>query len=342
MTVVFDKENAISFFKSIDNSEFGHEIMQLLKRQVNLQFNFELEDTDEMLELQILEFVETGGRKDNNLSIIFNNNEAYQSPFCVDQISNTSNVYLLNTISEKVKRAYKVLIGTVGDELDILSKLLLNQIDRSTHEQRIIGSDNFKDWSYIAEFIRPFSQVLIVDRFMFKGPEIGGNLGLFDYNIKVILQKLYANQMEKTDIVFVYQINPNVARTHSNYDEGPDLEKLGNKVKQAVKSVNRNCPKPNLTFIGVPKGRINDDHDRHIITNYIRIKSGDSLIYFNSTGKIETKSNEFDVYSLGRKQYRDTTKSLISKIKRIIHETLEKHSERCYVSQEDKEHIIKF
>jgi hypothetical protein len=342
MKVIFDEKNAVSFFKQIDQSIIGDDILKLLKRQVNLQFNFDLDEVGEELEFQILEFEEAGGRKENNLSIVYNKNKK-DVVFCLNDIDCNNDVLLLENISTKVKEAYKVLIGEVGEEIEVLSDLFLNINDVSVQENIEIGSKDFKSWEDIGIFNRPFSSIVIVDRYMFKGPEIGGNYGLFEYNLKKIIGALFKNQSQKTNLTFIYQINPFVSRTNQNYDEGPDIIKLKQKVKNAVKSLNRHCPEPNINFIAVPKGKISDDHDRHIITNYLRIKSGDTLVYFDSQGDIITHSNEFDIYSMARKKYRDTTISLVGKLNIIVNETLNQFGNRCLLSDPEKiKNIINF
>lgn len=330
MTIVFDKENARSFFRQL-NTTLAEDIFRLLKRQLNIVFNFSREEleSDEKLEMQIGEFHETGGRKKRSLTIEYLDKPLYEEVFCLHNVYNNNSVFLLEKITGKIKEAHKVLIGSVGEEIEVLSRLLVNVEDGETHDQRIIGSQNFKDWNAIEEFVRPFSTLIVVDRYMFKGPEIGGNLGLFDYNLKIFLQHMYKNQKQRTDIVFIYQIDDAPPKTRKNYDEGPDLQKLKNRILNAIKQVNKYCPKPRLTFIAVPKGKIEDDHDRHIITNYIRIKSGDSLVYFDSTGRQLTTSNEFDIYSLARKQYEETTYSLLDKLKVIVQSAIDNYAAKC-------------
>jgi hypothetical protein len=343
MTVIFDKENAISFFKNIDSFEFGDDIHKLLKRQTNLQFNFDLDEIEEALELQILEFIETGGRKDNNLKILFKKKVEKKVPFCLNDITNNNDVYLLKSVTKKVKEANRVLIGELGEEIEVLKKLFLNLIDLSIQENIQIGSDEFTSWDDIEIFNRPFSSMIIVDRYMFKGPQIGGNLGLFEHNLKNILGVFFKNQTQRPNLTFIYQINPFVQKTNPHFDEGPDLQVLKQKVKNAVKKFNKYCLEPKINFIPVPKGTIEDEHDRHIITNYLRIKSGDTLVYFNSNKEVITKSNEFDIYSLARKKYRDTTKSLVDKLNNIVNEVLSKFEQRCLLNDpEEKENLINF
>ena len=329
MTVVFDKENAISFFKQIDDSDIGEDIINLLKRQLSLQFNFELDNIDEALEFQILEFIEAGGRIERGLTISFKNGKDYTEPFCLENITKNNDVFLLESITNKVKKSNKVYSGTIGEEIDILSKLFLNKNDLSTHESITIGSDSFKSWRDIERYSTPFSTLLVVDRYMFKGSETGGNLGMFDYNLKEIIATLFKNINHRANLIFIYQINISVPLTNLQYDEGPDQVKLRQKVKNATKIYNKYCPEPNISFVAVPKGQIKDEHDRYIISDYIKIKSGDSIVYFDSQSNIISNSNDFDIYSLAKKQYESTTKNLVVKLNSTVNETLRTFKRRC-------------
>src|SRR5690606_8138147 len=145
----------------------------------------------------------------------------------------------------------------------------LNLTDLSVQENIQIGSNDFKSWNDIEIFNRPFSSMVIVDRYMFKGSEIGGNYGMFEFNLKMILGTFFKYQNQKPNLTFIYQINPFVPNTNPSFEDGPDIHLLKQKVKSAVKSINKYCPEPNINFIPVPKGKIEDEHDRHIITNYL-------------------------------------------------------------------------
>ena len=290
MRVVFDKENARSFFKQIDDHPNGRDVMTLLKRQLNLCFNFDLDEVDVDLSDQILEFHEVGGRKDDELTITHRVHKDRGEDFCLKHIEKNSDVYLTSSATEKVKNANKVLIASEGEEFDTLLKLFPDTKEVQMHEDRVIGSKKFSDWSGIKPFVRPFSSMVIVDRFMFAGSSSeGNNYSLFEYNLKEFLGWMYKEQTQRTDLTFIYRIDPH-NRNLSKRDEGPDLAQLKSKIKAACKSKNKQCPEPRINLIAVMKDAIDDDHDRNIVTDYMRIKSGDTFIYFNSNKEKITDS----------------------------------------------------
>ena len=335
MRVVFDKESAISFFRQLDDHPNGKDILNLLKKQLDLCFNFQLDEIDEYLEDQILEFHETGGRTDDGLSITHRNFQERAEDFCVQNIENNNDIYLVKNASDKVKNANKVFIASEGEEFEVLIKLFPDVRELQMHEERVIGGPAFKDWAGIKPFVRPFSSMVIVDRFMFSGSNTeGNNYTLFDYNLKEFLGWMYEHQTLKTDLTFIYRIDP-YNRNPLYKDEGPDLSELKSKIKAACKSRNRNCPEPRINLIAVPKDKIDDDHDRNIITDYMRIKSGDTFIYFDSNNRKITDGNDIDIYSLARRTYRNSAASLVSKFKQITKENLSQFGPRCLLFESD-------
>jgi hypothetical protein len=328
MTVFFDKSNFFSLFKILQGSEREKDVLRFLKRQVDIHFNFSIEELDEHESIIIEEFQEGVAKLWKWTHGI---DKIMERPLKINSFPEKSGIYLLDDENvEPIKRKHLFIIGKVSEEEETLNQLIFDKYDYGYHTQKIIGSPEFDTWDKVENFCLPFSTVLFVDRFMFKGPEIGGNLGLFDFNIGTILKNLFQNKLGPSRLIFVYRIVDNVASTNPAYDLGPNLDTLKNKIKRLVKGVNKYCPDPEFIFIGVPKDKIKDEHDRHIIANYIRIKSGDSLIYFNSAGVNVSNSNEIDFFSLGKKEYRETTDSLLHKLNCIIKDSYLKYPQYCY------------
>lgn len=318
MTIVFDKENARSFFKLVElHKDLGDELLRLLKRELNLVFNFSIDEADDALENQLMEINNAGGRKEKNLKIVYRKERFYSNQFCVEDVFDNTSVYLLEKISNKIKNSNKVLVGTIGEELDILSKLFIDMDEYSVHEEPYIR-DSLQSWDDISPYVKPFSTIIIVDRYLFKS----NNLALFDSNLRIILANFYKNQKEKTKLVFVYQTNAHLAQSHKDHEENLDFSFVKNKISKAIKSSNKHCPKPDVYFIGVPKNRIDDDHDRNLFTNYFRIKSNDVFVYFDSNGTKITNSETFDLYSFARSRYHETANKLLSKIVDIAKEVM--------------------
>lgn len=316
MKVYFDKENYISFLKASTESDIARDTLRMIKNQLSIHLNFDLNGLNEE-EFILHEEFEEGVSAE---FVLTKGNDAINRPLKKDSFPENIGVYLLNEDTTSIKRLHTVLIGSLNEEVDILSKLIINK-DYSFHKEKRIGKDITPDHPLNIEDL-PFSTLVVIDRYMFKGPELGGNLGLFEFNLDKILKKVYQDKMGVSKLIFVYQVNVGVTKENKNYDEGPDLEKLAKKIKNIT---NKHCPSPEIIFVGVPAGSIEDEHDRFIISNYLRIKSGDTYVYFDSKGDIESKSLTVDAYSMAYRAYRETTNTLVDKINSICNETIKKH-----------------
>jgi hypothetical protein len=341
MTVYLDLENIVQLLSKIDAYPKGEDVIRFIKKQLNVHLNFLLDSLPEEIYILLEEFMD-GVSAD--FQFTHSINKISPRPITMDSLKDSSGVYLLNDENTaKVKDKYSFLIGSPGEEMEILEQLIIDAKDYGFHDQKVIGSAEFDNWYKIEPYCLPFSTLLIVDRYMFKGSQTAGNLSLFEFNLGCILSKFFEHKKAKARLIFVYQINPFVPLGNINYDSGPEIDHLKQQIIKSVKKLNKHCPSPEIFFIAVPKDRIDAEHDRHIISNYIRFKSGDSLIYFNSRGLKATQSNDFDIYSLGRRKYHENATSLLAVVNQIIIETIDKYPHRCNL--EDgvaKEKILNF
>lgn len=313
MIVYFDKENYISFLKASTSSVIARDTLRMLKNQLSIHLNFDLHNLNDE-EIILHEEFQEGVSPD---FIITDGNNAVERPLSKESFPEFNGVYLLNENTDSIKRLHTILIGSLDEEVDILSKLIIN-VDYSFHKEKTIGKEITPEKALSLEGL-PFSTLVVIDRYMFKGPELGGNLGLFDFNLSKILRNVYQNKLGLSRLIFVYQVNVGVAKENKNYDEGPDFDKISKKIKNVL---NKYCPSPEIIYVGVPVGSIQDEHDRFIISNYLRIKSGDTYVYFDSNGNIKSKSLTVDSYSLAYRNYRENTNKLVDKINTICNETI--------------------
>lgn len=321
MTTYFDKANLISFFKQVDEHRFGDDVLSILKKQLNLFFNFSLDSISEELEDQLSEFTEGVGRNRDKLTIKFSDKDIFNDR-PVSTVKNTNGIYLLESIEAKLLNSYMYLMANVGDEINTLQKLIINEYDSSLHEQRTISEADFNSWDKVIKYIRPFNSMVIVDRYMFSG-SAAGNLGMFEYNLKKFLAHSFEKIQGQPRLVFIFQIKANRAQP----EMGPDSGEMISKIVKAVKTKNKHCKRPEVALVYV-SNTFSDEHDRSIITNYFRIKSGDTFVYFNSTNTIITNSSDLDFYSLGNLQYRDAANNLKHKLSKLIDEVVSRNPER--------------
>jgi len=321
MTVYFDLENFKSLMLKYDASQKGADVLRFIKKQLNVHMNFMIKNLPEDVEDLLSEFMD-GVSPDFRLT--HSTNFVQRRPVSVDSLIDKNGIYLLDDENiEMVRNTNTVFIGRPGEEINVLERLILDKDDYGFHSQKVIGSVDFDDWNKIEPYCFPFSTLIIVDRYIFKGSATTGNLGLFDFNLGKILSKFFEHKKSLARIIVIYQIELISGST------GPDFTYLKTKFERAIKKLNNGCPIPEMFFISVPKGKIDDEHDRHIISNYIRFKSGDSLVYFSSAGIKLTMSKDFDIYSMANRNYQKNTKLLLDDIRKIIKDTHALYPFRC-------------
>ena len=328
MDCYFDVLNYIEFSKQTiakESKEEASECLRMIKKNFNIIINHANYDSlDEEVQILLEEF-QSGfeGKLEFKHDIKANISDSEKEFF--------GSIILLDdeAIIRPLKNKQQILVGSLNEETETLSKLFIDQFEM--HKEERIGEDIIFDDNINLRNL-PVNKIFIIDRYIFKGPEIGGNISLFEHNTEKILTKIFSSRRSKIDLIFVYQINnKTVARDHKDFDNGPDKEKILNRIKSLV---HKHCPKPNICLIAVPKGRIDDEHDRHIITDYLRIKSGDSFTYFKSDGEICSKSLFVDFYSHGKKSYYENTKVLMNKINDYTNESIEKYFTDSYIPKE--------
>ncbi|EON77696.1 hypothetical protein ADIS_1915 [Lunatimonas lonarensis] len=323
MRVFFDKENFISFSKLIEFDARKTNILDMLKKNLPIHFNFDLDSLDDDEFILVEEFWE-GVSED--WVYTHKVDKVSPRPVEVDSFPEKSGVYLISCDNlPKIKRKKLFLIGGLGEELDCLGKILIDPDEYGFHVPFGVGDYLFKSWSEVRDFAFPFSYMFIIDRYIFKS----NNLVLFNFNLKVILNEFYLDKEGPSKLVFIYQVNPFVRREDPKFDLGPDLENLRTMIRKTIKAINRNCKSPDLYFFGIPHKEIKDEHDRHLITNYVRIRPGDSFTYFDSLGNIVSASSEVDVFSLGKKVYREKSHFIVEKMRSFVKESFERFPRFC-------------
>lgn len=303
MNLYIDKENVLSLIKDINSngSDFKHQdCARMLSRQLALKFNFRKEEvaSDESL-MNFMQLIADGR---GNKEVI---DEYRDEPFPVRPLKSNCYtlfssrqlmaVYLLNDDNiDKLKEKNALLVGKVGEEIKVLSKLLCgNDYD---FQQIYHLKRNFDSWNRLQEdgHCLPLTDIVIQDNFLFKSHDV------LDHNIYKLLPLLVANCDHKVNIFIV---------TRKEESSLPWKEL----VDRLVKIISEKTQvKPSITIVLTNRNNSDDKtHDRFILTNYRLFQSGDSFAYFQSSGKRITKGDFFSVYSLAKSDYFDVAQSLI-------------------------------
>lgn len=301
MDLYIDRENLISFMRSSKRPEFG-DCIRMMMRQLRVHYNISKDALREEPLCQWYTLMTEGRGNSESVdlfsSVCFPERPISSSSYTSWNIKKISSVYLINDsgVSE-LKEKGCVLIGYVGEELDILSKLFCGN-DYDFHKLYDLQK-NFHSWDQLTDDnqIMPCTDILINDRYLFKNQQ-----EIVTHNLKQLFTALSTNVKTQINIVI--------------FTKKDGMDSFGkDKAKRIVRDIwkNRKEPKPNVTFV---YSSDNDliPHDRFIITNYRLIRSGDSFNYFNTEGERISNGGSLDIDSLADHNVHDFVESLVDKL----------------------------
>ncbi len=171
--------------------------------------------------------------------------------------------------------------------------------------------DGFSSWARLGEYLTPFTDVVIVDGYIFS------DSSLVPSNLEQIIVELD----KATPVKFNLTILSFAGEGIKKIDGQTEYDNL-----QALKQrLNLKC---DIELIFTPREM--KEHDRHIITNYIRIKSGDSFNYFNSKGEVITKGTEISMGSMVNEVEREVGMVTLREVARKVDEIKDKHPDRFF------------
>lgn len=305
MDIYIDKANFISLMGSHSHMRF-EDSLRVIKKQLNVFFNFPKEEfrSDEELLSYYSRFTDGVGEKNKiEFGYRFPGDEiksTTSNSFNSDQLSS---VFLLeNPNVEKLKNTGGILIGAVGEEVNIIDRLLFQQDDYRFEKKWRIGGDTFNKWEDLSGHVLPLSDIIIIDAF------ITSDKSLVETNLGSLLRSLCKNVKSKVNIVLFTDRTKTLP-----YD---DISSVVRKHVKYITGVG-----PNFTLVTYVKQRgvdSLDEHDRTIFSNYLRIYSGDTFNYFNSAGKVITKGREIQFSSLAEKENYELSKLLVTEIQTKI------------------------
>lgn len=298
MVAYFDIENLESFLQQ-PKDDFFHDCLKLIKKQLDLTFNFEKEDLKSSeAGLQLLKSLSEGiGEKEikyneekfptRNLKSNTHNN------FSIDELLS---VYFINDESiDKLKNREELLIADIGEEMEMFKQLFLNNDDYKFERKLRIGSQ-FSCWEDLQKFDSPYIDLIIVDNFILN------DKSLFDTNLKGLIKNtLKSDIRKKINIIIFFKADK----------EKVPFSDLKNELQTVVSEKFKELP--NVTIV-----KHYAEHDRTILKNFIRIYSGDSFNYFLSSGQKTTKGKEIHFSSIADKENYTLYIELLQDLQKII------------------------
>ncbi|WP_397445938.1 hypothetical protein [Polaribacter sp. R77954] len=302
MDIYIDKANLISFIKSKSHELFD-DCNKLLKKQLNVYFNFPKNELKEnQLLLQWITTLSQGIGDHNEIKF------DYKEPsrplksnssigFCATKL--TSAYLLEDEETDKFKASGCVLVGNVGEEIEIFNKLFLNQNDYNFEKKWRINGDDFKTWKDLENYSFPLTDVLIIDPFILKNKDT--DTDTIDLNLVEYLKIICKDSFTKANIIVV--TNP----ANSDYE----YQEIKQKIINALTTVLGKRPK--FTLILTRR-----EHDRCILTNYKRIYSGDTFNFWNAKRQKITKGREISYSSLAKRENHNLAIELIKDVQSTI------------------------
>jgi len=282
MVAYFDIENLESFLKQTKD-EFYSDCLKLIKKQLDLSFNFSKEDfkkSDDLMNFIKLLSDGVGNKVIKYIPEKFpgrNIKSNSHRDFSVDELLS---VYFINNDDlHKLKVRDDLLIADIGEEIEMFQLLFLKNNDYKFEKKLRIGEE-FNNWDVFKNFHTSHVDLIIVDNFILSDKSlITTNLnGIIENSLKDGCRKIL------NIILFVRSNEINV-----------DFSDLKTSINQIV--TKKYTDEPKLTII-----KHYTEHDRTILRNMLRVYSGDTFNYFLSNGTKNTKGKEVHFTSIADKE----------------------------------------
>ena len=255
MRLYIDKENVESLVKGRkDNLAFFTDMANYIKKGMLVQYNF---SKDELLKSQYLQawFATVSGAGVKSKpefcppQEIFPSIRPVKSNFLSGQGADAyRSIYLLcmdENISRSIEEKQCVLIGNVGEEYNVIEKLL------SLDDKEIL-TKSISTWNDYCPKL-PLTDIILCDEHYFKDKYV------YEKNNNEILTSLCQTPKNQINIVIITK--------HGEIDPTIDIETECTNIKNQISSIS-----------GISKGKCkvtvlttNKTHSRHLITNYFRI-----------------------------------------------------------------------
>jgi hypothetical protein len=308
MNLYIDKENVEALIQARTKGLY-QESVNTIKKQLSVFFNFSKKDlkNNEVL-MSWFQGLSEGVGKTNSFTFM-DENVVPSRPIaenCHNDFSagKLSAIYLLSDDNiDHLRSPGAVLVGSPGEEIEVFNRLFLLQRDYDFHKEIKIGCKEFSCWEDLRKYSLPLTDIIFVDSYILS------DQSLIPSNFIKYLEVLC--QCSRCPVNIVAYVNI------KNVMVDPAVLH-----KEVIASIGKSTGYiPRFTLIQYTDQRGIEslaEHDRTILTNYVRIKSGDSYNYFDSSGKQLTKGREISYLSLAKKDNHDLAKTLIGDLQKRI------------------------
>ncbi|RRJ92760.1 hypothetical protein EG240_01725 [Paenimyroides tangerinum] len=298
MVAYFDLENLESFLKQ-PKDDFYHDCLKLIKKQLDLSFNFNKEDFKKSEDLMNFIKLLSDGVGDKVIKYIPEKFPARDiksnshKNFSIDELLS---VYFINNSDlNKLKEKDDLLIADIGEEIGMFKTLFLKNDDYKFELKLRIGEE-FSSWKIFKNFQTSHTDIIIVDNYILT------DKSLIPTNLNGIIDNSLVDNCRKilNIVIFVKGDQMNI-----------DYTELKTSISVLVKA--KYVDSPNVTII---KHYV--EHDRTILRNLLRIYSGDTFNYFLANGNKITRGKEIHFASIADKNNYKLYKNTLSDLQTIV------------------------
>jgi len=302
MDIYIDETNLKSFLGQKSNPLF-YDCMKLLKKQLNIRFNFSkqvLKDNKDLF--PIVNLLASGvGNTVTSFDNSFPDRPLKSNSTNGFNSEQLSSVYWLDDedISKTIDSG-GVIVSKVGKEITSIEQLFFHQEDYLFEKKWRIGNADFSKWEDLRKFSMPLTDIVFIDNYILSSKEI------IECNIKDYLRVLLNQSYSKVNLVLF---------VHPDKIDG-DIEEYRKDLKALVKAETGKAS--NVSIVQTRK-----EHDRTIITNYKRVYTGDTFNFWDNAGRKITKGREIEYSSFLRTENDKLKKALINDLQDIINKNPE-------------------
>lgn len=328
MDLYIDKENLRSFLNLRNREEFD-DCLRMLQRQLHVVYNMdksEFKEDPALFEVWLRELGDGRGKSEETDTFL--SNKFPSRPIKSNSYNDWPrrcllSAYLIDDSDvSKLKNRGCVLLGGVGEELEILAKLFCGRDYQYHHLYDF--TKNFLSWEQLMKDnqLLPCTDIIISDRYLFNNQQ-----EVVEYNLKKMLTALANNVKNRINVV-IYTYYKKEYKNDNNMKiigglVGFGEEKASRIIKDTLYTVTGS--EPNVTFVC---SNFSNEilHDRFVITNYRLLRSGDSFIYFNTKGKNFSNGTSLDVDSLANRETYTFVESLFEHLQQAYNDIIKKRN----------------
>lgn len=310
MLSVIDSEILNDFFSSKpldDESEIGYKKLEdwlAYRRFIKSETNLRITNQDN-LNLDICKLL-TDGRKDTKIDFDKRKINLHNDIIKFDCRPET---FFCFNVSDKlrkqrIKSRNGYLVGFEDDYFDKWSAISLRNIN-SVIQVEESENNVFRSWNHFRSFVLPFTDLIICDSYILS------DNSLLNSNLFPLWEVLDSINPVKYNMLIITYEGRNEKERLKIDDEFARIEefKKGKKLKSDIGLV-------------ITSSKLDRVHDRNIIMNYLRIKSGDSFNLFDSTGSVIT-STGIDLYTCSDHDEERATNSILKDLSKIVSKATE-------------------